>query len=437
MSNAMKGIYLAVSIVVLCSLITFVVIYANSGKDTYDTAAEDVTLQLNTLNETKYSKYAGDDIKGSEVQYCVKNFNDISIKITTNNSVTTGASNNKIITSFTRDDIYDNTKAGVQVYASMTDRTSKYYINPNAVFAGKLIRDDNNVITGLEFRQQNYTNVDKEANPVYEEVPAKLTSSVIENGIYAWSDVLNFLISDVSTSYVNYSVTIRVSGGSYFYSYRTPYDGKLVCDSNTLFLATVNKSLNNSVYIEFVEQTSESASAIALVFEKYRPEEESKYMLVSGDIVCQLLSDYSADSPFKMKLTTYTNRDNSLVTYWNRNPFVTNDPAVMGYVDRDAMYLCRVDGYYDTTNDLRDMEITFTNSNISSSNEYDITDMRDLFIKLVGSDKISQLSMKLSNGSELKLDELESLGYSKFTVKTISYDKNTGIASAIEFNGIE
>lgn len=415
---------------------TFVVLYMNNGKSSYQDVDEELGMEFDTLEEVKYKQYTGDSVKGSEVQYCIKNYPELVIKVTTNNSISTSGSNQSVITSFTDDDIYDATKAGMQAWSKMTDRDSKYYINPNAEFAGKLIRNDDNVITGLEFRQQNYLNIDKVTGDTYSEVPAKETSSSISDGIKSWSEIKKFLLEDVNNSYVNYSVTVRVSGGSYFYSYRNPYLNEEICSDDTLFLATVNRSLNNSVYVELVEQTSESASAIAVVFEKFRTDADNKVMLIPGSTVLELLSEYSQNSPFKMNLQTYTNKDNSTVTYWNQNPFLTNDPSVMGYVDKNATYFVRLDGSYSVENDLRDMQISFTNSNISFK-EYSIAEVTSIFGKITddtGSDMIQLLDSK--TGDTIELDKLATMGYVAFKPSKVDFRSGTNIAYSITLVGV-
>lgn len=432
MSNSMKGIYLAATMIILCALITFSIVCIKMGKSSYDQAEEPLSNQLTNLDEAKYSKYAGDTIYGNEVQYCIRNFDDLLIKVTTNNSVSIDSENNVKVNSFTNKDIIDTSKSGYASFNSMLDSESKYYVNPSAIFAGRLKRDKKNVIVGIEFIQQNYNLADKHNNDTYTEQVLDKAISKISDGIYNWSEIKNFLATDLASGYVKYSVTVDISGNSYFYSYNNPFDDTLSCEDDTLFLAKVNESTNNNVYIEFVEQTSESASAIAVVLEKYRTANETQYMLVYGNNIVSLLSDFSSNSPFKMNVQTYTNKVNSMTTYWNQAPFLTNEPGTDGYVNPEAFYLTKLDGTYDPSDDMnRSMSISFVNSNIRKGVSYDITGFRSLISSIVTSKDGDTINVfNVADKKQIDLDKLESLG-STFTISSITLSNGTGICTDI------
>lgn len=148
MENSLKGLILAAGTIITCVVISLGFFISREAKDTAANGAN----QINRLNaeflESDKTIYDGATVSGSEVINVIKRFADekLSIYVKTNKSSTfygytlnmengniTGESNNSISIAYNEE--------------------NSAYINPYANFKGMLIRDENNVITGISFTQ--------------------------------------------------------------------------------------------------------------------------------------------------------------------------------------------------------------------------------------------------------------------------------------------
>ena len=146
MENSLKGLLLAAGTVITCLIVGLGFYIAREAKDTASSGAE----QMNRLNaefmESDKVIYDGIQVSGSEVVNAIHKFQDDDLCVQV------------------------NTKKGGLVSYGYTDTTlstkSKHtmseaqnlkganYVNPSALFQGEVLRDDNQVIVGLLFKQQ-------------------------------------------------------------------------------------------------------------------------------------------------------------------------------------------------------------------------------------------------------------------------------------------
>jgi hypothetical protein len=148
MENSLKGLLLAAGTIITCVVISLSFFIAREAKNTANNGAN----QINQLNaefmESDKTIYDGARVSGSEVINVIKKFSNeqISVSVKTNKGITyygyclDEASGN--ITTISSADI----KNAYEISHSN-------YINPYGMFLGKVIRDANNVITGIRFEQ--------------------------------------------------------------------------------------------------------------------------------------------------------------------------------------------------------------------------------------------------------------------------------------------
>ena len=145
MENSLKGLLLAAGTVITCIIIGLGFYIAREARDT----ASSGSGQINRLNaefmESDKIMYDGIDVSGSEVVNVINKFKNDALCI----QVDTKKGG---IVSYIYTDITLKTPSRQSVKTAQ-DLKSSYYINPNAMFQGTVLRDDNNVIVGLLFEQ--------------------------------------------------------------------------------------------------------------------------------------------------------------------------------------------------------------------------------------------------------------------------------------------
>lgn len=148
MENSLKGLILAAGTIITCVVISLGFFISREAKDTASNGAN----QINKLNaefvESDKVIYDGATVSGSEVVNVIKKYRNekIGIMVKTNKSETYYGY------------VFDESTGEISKesdtkYEVATDSGSKMYINPYVNFDGKLVRDDNEVITGIIFEQ--------------------------------------------------------------------------------------------------------------------------------------------------------------------------------------------------------------------------------------------------------------------------------------------
>ena len=148
MDNSLKGLILAAGTIITCVVISLGFFIAREAKDT----ASNGSNQINKLNsefvESDKVIYDGATVSDSEVINVIKKFKNekIGILVKTNKSDTYygysfDLKDGDIISQVTDKDV------------DPTDSDGESYINPYVNFEGRIVRDKNEVITGIVFEQ--------------------------------------------------------------------------------------------------------------------------------------------------------------------------------------------------------------------------------------------------------------------------------------------
>lgn len=148
MDNSLKGLILAAGTIITCVVISLGFFIAREAKDTASNGAN----QINKLNaefvESDKVIYDGATVSGSEVINVIKKFKNekLGILVKTNKS--------KTYYGYSFDENDGDIIAQVNSKnIDPTDSDSVNYVNPYVNFVGRIIRDKNEVITGIVFEQ--------------------------------------------------------------------------------------------------------------------------------------------------------------------------------------------------------------------------------------------------------------------------------------------
>lgn len=148
MDNSLKGLILAAGTIITCVVISLGFFIAREAKDTASNGANQINKLNSEFVESDKVIYDGATVSGSEVINVIKKFKNekLGILVITNKCETYYGY------SF---DVKDGDIIG-QVDSKdidPTDSDSDHYINPYVNFQGRIIRDKNEVITGIVFIQ--------------------------------------------------------------------------------------------------------------------------------------------------------------------------------------------------------------------------------------------------------------------------------------------
>lgn len=148
MENATKAILLGAGIVITLVLVSLGFLLLNGAIGGAEEQLTDMESQKQQLLEQKFTKYDGKTVNGSDVLNALKDFKDseICIRIDTLRGNPTdyyvALDGNYNITSGSTGDV-DYTK----------DKAKNEYVNPSGKFEARVLRDQNNAISGIEFVQ--------------------------------------------------------------------------------------------------------------------------------------------------------------------------------------------------------------------------------------------------------------------------------------------
>ena len=148
MDNSLKGLILAAGTIITCVVISLGFFIAREAKDTASNGANQINKLNSEFVESDKVIYDGATVSGSEVINVIKNFKNekLGILVKTNKSKTYYGY------SFDENDGDINGQVNSK-NVDPTDSDSVNYVNPYVNFVGRIIRDKNEVITGIVFEQ--------------------------------------------------------------------------------------------------------------------------------------------------------------------------------------------------------------------------------------------------------------------------------------------
>lgn len=148
MENSLKGLILAAGTVITCLVITLGFYLSKEAQSTANTGTSKIGKINSEFAENDKEMYNGVEVSGSEVVNAINKLNGENVGI----NVITKSSNAFYGYNFDTD-TGEIMHASSILYNQTISSTSENYINPYAVFQGKVVRNKNNVITGIQFVQ--------------------------------------------------------------------------------------------------------------------------------------------------------------------------------------------------------------------------------------------------------------------------------------------
>jgi hypothetical protein len=149
MSNALKGLILAAGVIITCVVIGLGFYISREANAAATSGIGQISRMNKEFSEQDKMMYDGLDVTGSEVINAINKYKNenIAVKVETKKSI-----------------IYynwklnaDDTKLDVASDESVKNAqkiTHSNYINQKAQFTGSIIRDTNDTIIGISFKQQ-------------------------------------------------------------------------------------------------------------------------------------------------------------------------------------------------------------------------------------------------------------------------------------------
>lgn len=148
MENSLKGLILAAGTIITCIVISLGFYISREAKNTASTGAGEINKLNTEFSESDKVIYDGSSISGSEVVSAIKKMKGQSLGVCVVTKETSTYYGYSFDSSTGELGSANSTK-----YSSSTDVSNKNYINPYANFKGEVVRNSNNVITGIVFTQ--------------------------------------------------------------------------------------------------------------------------------------------------------------------------------------------------------------------------------------------------------------------------------------------
>ena len=148
MENSLKGLILAAGTVITCLVITLGFYLSKEAQATASTGTSQIGKINSEFAENDKTMYDGVKVSGSEVINAIRKFEDdkMGISVVTNTGQTFYGYAFNI-------DTGDLTIKNTNEYTDAISENDASYINPYADFKGEVVRNANDVITGIVFTQ--------------------------------------------------------------------------------------------------------------------------------------------------------------------------------------------------------------------------------------------------------------------------------------------
>lgn len=149
MENSLKGLMLAAGTIITCVVITLGFYISKEARATAANGAKEINKLNAEFAESDKTIYDGVVVSGSEVINLIKKTEDeaLGICVKTKSSMTYFGYNFDISTG-------DLATKSNKTYFDAINETATTYVNPYGNFRGHVIRNANEVITGIIFAQE-------------------------------------------------------------------------------------------------------------------------------------------------------------------------------------------------------------------------------------------------------------------------------------------
>lgn len=141
-------IVIGVSVALVVGAAIFGINYTKQGKAVSAADGKHLANIQAELSDAEFDAYDGVTITGSEVVNVVKRFedNEVAVKVVTKKSTA--------FYGYSLDANNELQTTNVSSASKMQDLSSPLYVNPSGSFVGSILKDANDVVTGICFTQQ-------------------------------------------------------------------------------------------------------------------------------------------------------------------------------------------------------------------------------------------------------------------------------------------
>ncbi len=148
MENSLKGLILAAGTIITCVVITLAFYISREAKQTASNGAQEINKLNTEFAESDKVIYDNAIVSGSEVVNAIRKMSGEKVGV----AVETSASSKPVYYGYEFDISSGKLGEKGEGYVS-SEEGSESYINPYASFKGTVVRDSNDVITGIRFVQ--------------------------------------------------------------------------------------------------------------------------------------------------------------------------------------------------------------------------------------------------------------------------------------------
>lgn len=157
MENSLKAIIIGAGVVITMAVVSIGFILMRSGQNTAMNTISRLERLNTELSESQYTIYDGMEVSGSEVVNTIRRFKDeyVGIKVLTNkNKASDGKWYIHSVTLIKNNRGEIDPGGTVGNISELMNEESNEYVNPNGIFTGTVIRDENGRIVALVFTQK-------------------------------------------------------------------------------------------------------------------------------------------------------------------------------------------------------------------------------------------------------------------------------------------
>jgi len=157
MENSLKAIIIGAGVVITMAVVSIGFILMRSGQNTAMNTISRLERLNTELSESQYTIYDGMEVSGSEVVNTIRRFKDeyVGIKVLTNkNKASDGKWYIHSVTLINNNRGEIDPGGTVGNISELMNEESNEYVNPNGIFTGTVIRDENGRIVALVFTQK-------------------------------------------------------------------------------------------------------------------------------------------------------------------------------------------------------------------------------------------------------------------------------------------
>ncbi len=157
-NNITKALWLGIGVLFFVGVVSLAIGVFKDGGNLIDKQNENITKVRESMTEAEYAQFDNTSVNGGDVISCIKRYREkaetFAVSVQTKKSTHIYLNNASFSgTKVTLGAAHSQLEIEAEVEEARKE-TSQAYINYNAKFSAKLRRDENDVISGVIFKQE-------------------------------------------------------------------------------------------------------------------------------------------------------------------------------------------------------------------------------------------------------------------------------------------